>query len=253
MLKIKNIKLVSFALFCFFLLSCQEDDKDVIISEFNLDVQIEHYFNDKLIEFDTETYFNEFGNELSVSKLRYLICDIRLTDDFGNIKHFENQYVYIDASKNRDTFTLFGIDAGNYTNLTYNIGVDSATNHQDPTFFDADHPLSLILHNLHWGWIDGYIFFSLEGNLHYQGNKQLYTYHLGFDRNLKTISLDKDFRIEENSKLELKFDLAKLFIEPNLIDQSIEPFITHSTNDNGYSDRLIQNLQNTFSLEGILE
>lgn len=237
-----------------FIFACQEEDNDDNTTKtVNLNVEIKHYFNDKIIEFDTETYFNEFGNELSVLKLRYLISDIRLTDEYGNIKYFDNQYVYIDASKNRDTFTLFGIDAGNYTNLTYNIGVDSANNHIDPTLFDADHPLSLILHNLHWGWIDGYIFFSLEGNLHYQGNKQLFTYHLGFDRNLKTISLDKDFRIEENSTLKLKFDLAKLFIEPNLIDQSIEPFITHSTNDNGYSDRLIQNLQNTFSIKEIIK
>lgn len=247
----KKINLILIVVFL--LLSCQEDDKDTMIRQYNLDVQIEHYFNDSKIVFDSETYFNEFGNELSVSKLRYLISDIRLTDEFGNIKHFENQYVYIDASKNRDTFTLFGIDAGNYTNLTYNIGVDSLANHSNPTLLYADHPLSLIVHNLHWGWIDGYIFFSLEGNLHYQGNKQLFTYHLGFDRNLKTISLDNSFRIDDNSKLELKFDLAKLFIEPNKIDQSIEPFITHSTNDNGYSDRLIQNLQNTYSLVGILK
>lgn len=237
-----------------FIFACSEDDDiDIITQKVNLNVEIKHYFNDKMIEFDTDTYINEFGNELSVSKLRYLISDITLTKKDGSIIEFENQYVYIDPSRNRDTFTLFGVDVGDYTNITYNIGVDSTTNHSDPTLFDADHPLSLIVHNLHWGWIDGYIFFSVEGNLHYMGNKQLFTYHLGFDRNLKTISIDQNYSISENNILSLQFDLAKLFKSPNLIDQSNEAFITHSVNDNGYSDRLVQNLEGAFTLKGIIQ
>ena len=233
-----------------FIYSCSDEKEEAKFVSAKL--SFNHIFNNDLMLFNDRIFTNEAGNDLIISKVRYILSDFKLTKSNGQVVEFDSLYCYIDASKNLTSLDLPEIESGNYKNISFMIGVDSAMNHRDPSLLEASHPLSLINHNLHWGWIDGYIFFSIEGYLTYQGQTQTFTYHLGLDKSKRTISIDGDIQLTDNAQINIDFDVASLFKTPNLIDQSQEVYITHSTNDNNLSERLMDNLLDAFKIQGVL-
>lgn len=231
------------------LFSCSEEDNNTIMVDST--VKINHVFNNQLMNFNDEKFTNEAGNEVSFVKVRYLLSNITLTKSNGTVVTFDSLYAFLDPARNLNSFELANLEEGTYSNISFDLGVDSTRNHSDPSKLPASHPLSLINHNLHWGWIDGYIFLSLEGYLHYMGQTQSFTYHMGFDRNIRRISIDSDFEIKGDSQINIDFDVAKLLHSPNLIDQFNEVYVSHSTNDKNLSDRIMDNTLNAFTLQGV--
>lgn len=246
-----NLKSILFIITLSFLFACQEENNEIQLV--NSKVTINHLFGNELVLFNDNTFQNAAGNELSLVKVRYLLSNITLTKSNGKIVKLDSLYAFLDPARNQNSFDLLNIEEGSYTNISFDIGVDSLQNHSDPTKLPANHPLSLINHNLHWGWIDGYIFLSLEGYLHYMGQTQSFTYHMGFDRNKRRISLDYDLDLSNNSQINIDFDIAKLFDATHQIDQSNEVFISHSVNDKGLSDRLMDNSLEAFTIQGVLK
>ncbi len=240
-------------LLCILVISCRENPnkvEDIITpNETSYTLNINHLFDSDPLVFEDKHYFNQAGNDITISRLRYFISKISFESNDGEIITFEDDYFLIDPKSNKNQLNLKNIKEGNYKNISFNIGLDSLTNHSDPNKYSADSPLSLINHNLHWGWASGYIFFSLEGNIHYQGNFQSFAYHIGFLKNLHRVSINSNFDVVNNESLDLEFDLAKLFHSPNTIDQSMEFMVTHSTQDNGLAERLTQNMENIFKLK----
>ena len=237
-------RILTFLTFLFLLTSCSEDENTLKTSDLN--VVIEHNFDGQEITFSGEKYNNEAGNEISLERVRYLISNIRLQRNDGSEIIAENLYAYIDPQKGRNSFVIPELPRYDYVGIKFDIGLDSAISHQDPNLWPADHPLSLIQHNLHWGWIDGYIFCSLEGRIFNGDLSQSFVYHLGFNRNLRTISISTE--IDKNSSLlNIEFNVAEMLRGPNFIDMTNEVFVSHSTGDNGLSDRLMDNILNAFN------
>ncbi|HHG86155.1 MAG TPA: T9SS type A sorting domain-containing protein, partial [Bacteroidetes bacterium] len=57
---------------------------------------------------------------------------------------------------------------GNFTftsleGIKFSVGVDSASNHLDPSSYAASHPLAPKSPSMHWGWSAGYRFVAMEG------------------------------------------------------------------------------------------
>ena len=229
-------------------LSACSDDSTKEVEMIPIEVEFEHVFNGETIEFNAGRYFNSANNELTPTRFRYILSDIRVINSNNEIVQTDIYYAYIDPERGKNSFTI-NVPNEDIYGIYFNIGVDSLTNHADPAQWPGDHPLSLINHNLHWGWNDGYIFCSFEGILHYMGQTQAFTYHMGLDRNLMPILINSETPVISNQKLNVVFDMYKFLEDPNLIDQSNEVFVSHAVDDDGLGDRLSENLTSAFSIK----
>ena len=95
-------------------------------------------------------YKNAFGEEYTVSKLKYYISNISL----NNFKEKES-YHLIDAFAG-DSFSI-ALPLGRYDNLKFLVGVDSIKNCSGAQSGALD-PLN----DMFWAWNSGYVIFKLE-------------------------------------------------------------------------------------------
>lgn len=148
-------------------------------------------------------YKNSSGEDFTVSTLNYFISNVSLKKNDGTSVKFPDQYFLIRQS---DATTLQpklkDVPAGDYTGITFTIGVDSLRSSSpvserkgvlDPEAYKED--------PMYWGWNSGYIFLKLEGTspaapLDAAGTRK-FQYHIGgFGgyqtpgvNNLKTVTL----------------------------------------------------------------
>ena len=222
-------------------------------AQVRLTVHIAHLFDGKPLRMETVSLHNRAGNTLSVTRLAYLISDVALRDATGETVTLANQVAYINPGEGRDTFTLPPVPAGRYVGLSFHIGLPPTRNHADPSRYPANHPLHPLVNRLHWGWQGGYVFLALEGR--YQqadGKLSGYSYHLATDKNLMTVRLNQSFNVEQDSAMNLAFDVAKVFsaaheiaIQPNGNDS------THSTPGDKLAEQLTANIQKSFRFNGL--
>ena len=123
----------------------------------------------------------------------------------------------------------------NYMNLSANIGVGPAVNHNDPSAFPNSSMLNIINANdMHWNWSPGYIFLKIEGKADTIPDattslNHTIVYHAGLDVNLQTISFTNITwnKVGNEETFRLKLDMAKFLNGTQTIDVKDE-FSTHS-------------------------
>lgn len=149
------------------------------------------------------------------------------------------------------TNTSFSYNLGveTYNEISFNIGLDETTNHSDPSFYEASAPLSSF-NNMHWSWAQGYKFLIIEGKFDSDGDNvpdQSFSYHIGNDQYLAKIDLTKDLIIAKDDTLDISVDFKvdELF---NGVDIPNNTF-THSTGQFDLVEILVNNIENSFSLE----
>lgn len=104
-------------------------------------------------------YINASGDSFSIRIYKYYISNIKLTNANGDVWAEPNSYHFVDASvASTLTFDLTGVPAGNYTGMTFLIGVDSTRNVSGAQTGALD-PLN----GMFWTWNTGYIMAKLEG------------------------------------------------------------------------------------------
>ncbi|NND89083.1 MAG: hypothetical protein HKM28_07550 [Flavobacteriaceae bacterium] len=215
---------IAILFFCsVFLLSCGEDDSTsatTVKFAFNHqwngeDIDI---FNADNIEFETAN-----GELISIERLRYLISDITLTTENGNIVGLEG-YHLIDinqsATLNYDSF--IEVPTGNYSNVAFRFGFDDTDN------IDGAYP---DLNVANWsvpGMLGGgYHFMQLEGRfIHESGDELNYQFHTiraaqnpGPDVETTdtsfTVNLGSTI-ISANETITINVDLAEWFKNPHI-------------------------------------
>lgn len=140
--------------------------------------------------FNTETYQNAAGEDYTITKFRYYISNVKLKKADGSIYAVPESYYLIDASSSTDQLiTLSNVPAGNYTGMTYIIGVDADRNVSGAQTGALD-PAN----GMFWSWNSGYIFMMFEGTSPQStATDHILQYHVGgfADPNnaLKTVNL----------------------------------------------------------------
>ncbi|MBK8339512.1 MAG: hypothetical protein IPK99_05635 [Flavobacteriales bacterium] len=152
----------------------------------NVELEIE-FFNGANPYALTDVLTDSAGNEVRFDKLRFFISNAHLFDDAMNeIAHFEDAYILADASNASVTYDLGTVPAGHVHELGMFIGLDSTTNHTDPTTF-TEAPLNDA--TMHWFWNPalGYKFMELNGYVDSNGDNvvdatdALVEYHIATD------------------------------------------------------------------------
>lgn len=147
-----------------------------------------------------DTYRNSVGEAFTVTKLNYFVSNIRLRKDDGSeyVVPQDSSYFLIQEEKPASqTITLANVPAGNYTGLTFLLGVDSLRSMADITKRTGvlDPGLN---DGMYWEWNSGYIFLKLEGTsvVAPAAQNNAFFYHIGgFGRgsvkinNLRTVTL----------------------------------------------------------------
>ncbi len=198
-------------------------------------------------DFNTTVYTNEAGNELKISKLRYLISRISLHKADGTSVDFED-YSLIDLT---DSTTLnlspeTKLTTGDYTGISFVYGFNEQDN-ESGAYPD--------LNAATWNWPEmlggGYHFMQMEGTFEDNtATTQPYAYHNGtaresvgvFEQNFIAFSFDKNFTISSDTTIEIKMNIAEWYKNPlvwDLNDRSTDLMMNYTAqkdmNKNGES------------------
>lgn len=125
---------------------------------------------------------NTQNEALTVNRLNYIVSNFKLTDAEGNTFTYpkDESYFIISEENGNTEVTLTQIPAGNYTSLTFGIGVDQEKYQQG-----AEGQGTLITEaentNMMWDWQAGYKFLNFEGTFTPEGGSSAtdFKIHMG--------------------------------------------------------------------------
>jgi hypothetical protein len=155
----RTILFISAAIF--FFASCQKETslEGNVNGRYTVKLSFINFANGNDVELDSVTYINDFGEDYTISKLRYYITNIQLRETgSGHIVIIPNSYYLIDESNANSKSMSWILDSGRYDQVSFLIGVDSARNVSGAQTGALD-PAN----NMFWTWNSGYIQFKLEG------------------------------------------------------------------------------------------
>lgn len=170
-------------------------------------------------DFNAFNYVNANNDTLSISKLKYLISDIRFYKSNGDSLVIEgHHFVDLTTSSTLTYAPTFDLPFDTYTGISFNFGLDSidnAANHVD-------------LNSLSWNWPPGggYHFMQMEGHFMYQGNDSIYLYHMGTAYNMMTSTAEQNYfkadlggiSITNNATIQIKMDISEWYKNPGAWD-----------------------------------
>ena len=178
--------------------------------------------------FDKMDFTNENGEQMSFTKLRYSISDVRFFLSSGDSVLLDG-YHLVDLKDQTTLEYLLPeyLKADTYTGIAFNFGFTEADN-TSGAYTD--------LNEASWSWPSmlggGYHQMQLEGRFIETGGSTLsYQFHMGsrirkivddvttFHPNYLYVPLaNSDFTLSKDAKIELKMDIAEWFKSPNTWD-----------------------------------
>ncbi len=205
-------------------------------------------------------FYTDFNNPLNqriqFEMLKFFATNFYAITTSGDTVYVKDAFKYdLAAGK---TLLSVNLDPNDFTGMYFSFGVDTPTNHQDPTLLDPSHPLSYNQANtMHWGWASGYVFMKCEAKADTSGTgtgslSQFVTFHIGYDTCYqKTPFLPKTFSISIGSTttLNLDMDIAKFITTAtDTIDLRIDN-VTHSNDYPILAQKIAFNVAQSFSFE----
>ncbi|SKA08151.1 hypothetical protein SAMN04488128_102633 [Chitinophaga eiseniae] len=168
------------------LASCSKDsttpvtdpnEKGVVVLEFD-----NRAGTDDLI-LNNQQYRNAAGEQLTISAFNYYVSNFRFITATGKVYTVpqDSSYFLIREDVKSTAFrTLYNVPAGDYTQVKFMIGVDSARNVMDIKKRPGDLDPAEGGYGMYWSWNSGYIFAKLEGSSPASTDAQKqFRYHIG--------------------------------------------------------------------------
>jgi hypothetical protein len=133
------------------------------------------------IVLNTTTATTAANEKFTISTFEYYLSNIKFTKSDGTTYAAPDTYFLVDQATTKSLiFTVPNVPAGDYTGVSFIVGVDAQkTGLTDPlTFtgkFDALNPA----YNMYWTWNSGHIFMKMEGTLTSASPTKPLTCHIG--------------------------------------------------------------------------
>ena len=272
----KNLKSLLFISLMFALAACSKNEE--VVPEFvntNLapfSIEFDNIVGDRTFSINNtgSLYTNSSGEKFSISMLQYFISNVQLATADGKsyVVNPDSSYFLISGSDKATRFARMRVPEGDYTKLTFTLGVDSlrSTMGIDKRTGVLD-PAAGGSHDgggMYWGWNSGYIFFKFEGNSpvisdNVNGDptgKKQFKYHIGgfggysapTINNIKRITVDLNtagiakVRKDRQSNVHLFVDVSKVFNGKNSFKIAEHPNVMFSD----YSVNIAANLAEMF-------
>lgn len=126
----------------------------------SLKIEFESMVDTSTLVLDTQNYINASGDTFTVSRFKYYISNIKLTKSDNTVFTETESYHLVDeATAASKTITIANVPVGNYTAISFMIGVDSTRNVSGSQTGDLDPAKGMF-----WSWNSGYIMAKFEGN-----------------------------------------------------------------------------------------
>ncbi len=175
--------------------------------------------------FDSTVYTNQKGHEIFISRIRYLLSRITLTNTTSNeiFELVDYHLIDMDDSTSLSLDTNTEIPEGTYK-LSFVYGFNEADN------VDEGYP---DLNTASWNWPDplggGYHFMQFDGKYDVNTTVKPFNYHHGtakvsggvFEQNFVEFQLTNDLVIEEGKSIEIKMNIAEWFKNPYTWDLDV--------------------------------
>jgi len=133
-----------------------------ITGQKNVSLSITHTLNGQPFAYEQKGT-NNLGHNIKISRLDYIISEITLFHDGGQVTTVDSTYFLIRNGEKFD-ISLGEFDLTRLDSISFLAGVDSLENHSDPALWPAGHALAPTWPDMHWGWQAGYRFVAIEGN-----------------------------------------------------------------------------------------
>lgn len=165
-----NFKAIGVAVFTLlFLTACSDDDNNESLSgKGSITLKFDNIYDDADFAFNTP-YANSNGNVITSNSAIYIISNVQLTDENGNIytvPKSDSYFLINEADADAEStikVTIADVPAGNYTKIAFGIGVDKE---QWQAGVDGQGDLLEKAQSLGmtWSWAAGYKFIKFEGD-----------------------------------------------------------------------------------------
>lgn len=159
------------------LVSCKKEQ--VILDEV-VELHVLPKWNNDLIHLDS-SYEISTNLKIRFTEIKFYWSDLKLNEN-KNIS-----VAFFDQRKNSSLLWKGQKDFELLSSFTGKFGIDSLTNHSDPSAFELTNPLNILTANdMHWSWNPGYIFLKIQAQVDTvgQGNfNHFIDYHIGKDVN----------------------------------------------------------------------
>ena len=130
------------------------DGEEFIVAEYNPD-------ESETFLVDNQSYSVNGNTPIKFFRMQYYLHINSLSNNDGDTTYLSDTYLLVNPSQNQYNIGPFEISDVN--SLFFNIGVALEVNHNDPSLWNASHPLAPQNPSMHWGWAAGYRFVALEG------------------------------------------------------------------------------------------
>lgn len=214
-----------------------------------LTVEFDHIVGGQNLILNNVNYINAAGEMYTIERVQYFISNIQLAKADGSAYtvNQDSSYFLINEADAASRLAKVKIPEGDYTTLSFVLGVDSLRNTMDiskrtgvldPAAGNDD--------GMYWGWNSGYIFFKMEGTSPQAPadptGVRKYRYHIGgfggysstTINNIKTIKINlvnkgiAKVRKQRNANIHLMVDLDKVFSGTTLISIATHPTVMFS-------------------------
>lgn len=178
------------------LFSCSNDDNEAITGNGNLKLEFDNVYKSANFAFNT-TYPNSNAEVVAVSKAMYIVSNIVLTKEDGitfTYPKSQSYFIVDEATPTTLVLNLSNIPAGNYTKVTYGIGVDK-TQWEEGATGQGDFLATAQTAGMLWSWSAGYKFVAFEGTftaptVAVAKEFKVHTGQTGTDYNYAEVTLD---------------------------------------------------------------
>lgn len=242
--------LIAAALFA--LSSCKKENPEPDYNDQDLaplSIEFDNIVGGQNLYLNTGSYTNAAGETYSLSLLQYFISNIKVSKADGTtyIVPQDSSYFLIREGDEDFSEALVNVPEGDYTSLTFMIGVDSLRSTMDVSRRTGVlDPSGSMNDGMYWGWNSGYIFFKMEGlsdAAPVDGSGQhKFRYHIGgfggYDaptiNNIKTVTLDLSERgtaqVRKGRKpnIHLMVDIGKVWSGNTTVSIAANPTVMFS-------------------------
>ncbi len=191
-----------------------------------------------------------------VDLLEFYVSNIRLTKKDNSVVSLasaDDVKLYYFGDKIVNSSSL-NIPSGDYTKITFTLGLGSTLNATAPGDYATDHPMGANSGN-YWSMNNSYIFSKLEGFIDTSNTSgatltSSFVYHVGGDGYTRDITINKEFAIEEDgtTNFPVKLDVLKLWNGSTPVNLKTE-LQTHTIDNAALATKVLNNYTECFSAE----
>ena len=175
-------------------------------------IRFENMVNGRHITLNDSNYLNPFGETYTISKFRYYITNIKLESVRRTGKE-SNSYHLIDEAKPGSRNFSCTIKEGEYSSMSFLLGVDSIHNVSGAQTGALD-PLN----DMFWTWNTGYVMAKLEGiSSSSLLRNNIFEYHIGGFKGNNCVLQNIDLRFPSDEKVMVrKGHITEIIIQANI-------------------------------------